>query len=87
MKGWYVGLQYNFLKWVFVLVMYSQLCLFIEDCYVYFNEIQYKKGQYLVVNVFWNVSYNLQVGVEYFYGWRENFNDVNCEVNCINLSV
>ena len=45
-----------------------------------------KKGQYLVANVFWNISHNLQVGVEYLHGWRENFNDVNREANRINLS-
>ena len=86
MKGWYVGLQYNFSKRVFASATYSQSRLFTEDCYAHFNETQYKKGQYLVANVFWNISHNLQVGVEYLHGWRENFNDVNREANRINLS-
>ena len=86
MKGWYVGLQYNFSKRVFASATYSQSRLFTEDCYAHFNETQYKKGQYLVANVFWNVSHNLQVGAEYLHGWRENFNDVNREANRINLS-
>ena len=86
MKGWYAGLQYNFSKRVFASATYSQSRLFTEDCYAHFNETQYKKGQYLVANVFWNVSHNLQVGAEYLHGWRENFNDVNREANRINLS-
>ena len=86
MKGWYAGLQYNFSKRVFASATYSQSRLFTEDCYAHFNETQYKKGQYLVANVFWNISHNLQVGVEYLHGWRENFNDVNREANRINLS-
>ena len=49
-------------------------------------KLSIKKGQYLVANVFWNVSHNLQVGAEYLHGWRENFNDVNREANRINLS-
>ena len=65
MKGWYAGLQYNFSKRVFASATYSQSRLFTEDCYAHFNETQYKKGQYLVANVFWNVSHNLQVGAEY----------------------
>ena len=47
MKGWYVGLQYNFSKRVFASATYSQSRLFTEDCYAHFNETQYKKGQYL----------------------------------------
>ena len=86
MKGWYAGLQYNFSKRVFASATYSQSRLFTEDCYAHFNETQYKKGQYLVANAFWNVSHNLQVGAEYLHGWRENFNDVNREANRINLS-
>ena len=86
MKGWYAGLQYNFSKRVFASATYSQSRLFTEDCYAHFNETQYKTGQYLVANVDWNVSNNLQVGAEYLHGWRENFNDVNREANRINLS-
>ena len=57
-----------------------------EPCYAHFNETQYKKGQYLVANVFWNVTHNFQVGVEYLHGWREDFNDLSREANRINLS-
>lgn len=86
MKGWYAGLQYNFSKRVFASATYSQSRLFTEGCYAHFNETQYKKGQYVVANVFWNVSHNLQVGAEYLHGWRENFNDVEREANRINMS-
>lgn len=86
MKGWYAGLQYNFSKRVFASATYSQSRLFTEGCYARFNETQYKKGQYVVANVFWNVSSNLQVGAEYLHGWRENFNDVEREANRINMS-
>ena len=37
---------------------------------------QYRYGQYLVANIFWNVNANLQVGAEYLRGWRTDFNDM-----------
>lgn len=86
MNGWYAGLQYNFSQRVFASATYSQSRLFTEDCYARFNETQYKRGQYLVANVFWNVNHNLQVGAEYLHGWRENFNKVQREANRINVS-
>lgn len=86
MSGWYAGLQYNFSKRVFASATYSQSRLFSEDCYKQFSENQYKKGQYLVANVFWNVSHNLQVGAEYLHGWRKDFNEMSREANRINLS-
>ena len=86
MRGWFAGLQYNFSKRVFASTSYSQSRLFTKDCYAHFNETQYKKGQYLVANVFWNVTHNFQVGVEYLHGWREDFNDLSREANRINLS-
>ena len=86
MRGWFAGLQYNFSKRVFASTSYSQSRLFTKDCYAHFNEPQYKKGQYLVANVFWNVTHNFQVGVEYLHGWREDFNDLSREANRINLS-
>ena len=70
----------------FASTSYSQSRLFTKDCYAHFNETQYKKGQYLVANVFWNVTHNFQVGVEYLHGWREDFNDLSREANRINLS-
>lgn len=86
MRGWFGGLQYNFSKKIFASASYSQSRLFTEDCYAHFHETQYKKGQYLVANIFWNVSHNLQVGAEYLHGWRKDFNDMNREANRINLS-
>ena len=45
------------------------------------------KGQYLVANAFWNVSSNLQVGVEYLRGWRTDFSSSTRHANRLNMLV
>ena len=47
----------------------------------------YRKGQYLVANAFWNVSSNLQVGVEYLRGWRTDFSSSTRHANRLNMLV
>ncbi len=86
MSGWYTGLQYNFNQNVFASATYSQSRLYSENCYQNNNPEQYKLGQYLVANVFWNVIPSLQLGIEYLHGWRKDFNKESEQANRINLS-
>ena len=51
------------------------------------NPESYRKGQYLVANAFWNVSSNLQVGVEYLRGWRTDFSSATRHANRLNMLV
>lgn len=86
MMGWYAGLRYNITSNIFVSSTYSQTRLYSENDYPVTPSDQYRYGQYLVANIFWNVSPNLQVGAEYLRGWRTDFNDQTRHANRLNLS-
>ncbi len=86
MMGWYAGLQYNITPKVFVSSTYSQTRLYSENDYPVTPSDQYRYGQYLVANIFWNVNANLQVGAEYLRGWRTDFNDMTRHANRLNVS-
>ncbi len=75
MMGWYAGLQYNITPNVFVSSTYSATRLYSNDGWPINNSDFYRYGQYLVANVFWNVTPNMQVGAEYLRGWRTGFLD------------
>ena len=87
MLGWYAGLQYNITPNVFVSGTYSLSRLYSENGYPSANPDSYRKGQYLVANAFWNVSGNLQVGVEYLRGWRSDFSSSTSHANRLNMLV
>jgi len=86
MSGWYAGLQYNFTPGLFTSATYSQSRLYSRHSYQQENPEQYKLGQYLVTNVFWNIVPNLQLGVEYLHGWRKDFDRESKKANRVNLS-
>lgn len=87
MMGWYAGLQYNITPNVFVSSTYSQSRLYSENDYPSTPSEQYRYGQYLVANLFWNITSDLQVGAEYLRGWRTDFNDQTRHANRLNLAV
>lgn len=86
MMGWYTGLQYNITPNVFVSGTYSQSRLYSDHDYPTTLSEQYRSGQYLVANLFWNITSDLQVGAEYLRGWRTDFNDQTRHANRLNLS-
>ncbi len=81
------GLQYNITPNVFVSSTYSQSRLYSENDYPSTPSEQYRYGQYLVANLFWNITPDLQVGAEYLRGWRTDFNDQTRHANRLNLAV
>lgn len=87
MLGWYAGLQYNITPNIFLSGTYSLSRLYSENGYPSENPEMYRKGQYFVANAFWNVSSNLQVGVEYLRGWRTDFNSDTRHANRLNALV
>lgn len=86
MSGWYAGVQYNFTPKIFMSATYSQSMLHAGNYYRIVNPGQYKLGQYLVTNLFWNVIPDLQLGMEYLHGWRKDFDKNGDQANRINLS-
>lgn len=87
MMGWYAGMQYNISSKVFVSSTYSQSRLYSENDYPATPSDQYRYGQYLVANLFWNITPDLQAGVEYLRGWRTDFNDDMRHANRLNVAV
>lgn len=85
-ETWYVGAQYNFSKRFFASATFSQTVLHSRKGYADANPEAYRKGQYLAANFFYNVTDNMQLGIEYLHGWRMDFNDKTYNANRINLS-
>jgi hypothetical protein len=54
--------------------------------YAGYNPNASRKGQYLVANAIYNLTDNLQIGVEYLHGWRTNFDETVSNANRVNLS-
>lgn len=75
MLGWYAGLQYNFSPSVFMSSTYSQSRLYSHNGWPTENSEYFRYGQYFVINAFWNITPNLQTGIEYLRGWRTPFKD------------
>lgn len=73
-KAWggYAGLQYNITPKLFVSATYSQVRNYAPEYAGGETEWlgQYKYAQYAVGNVFYNITSNLQWGLEYIYGRR-----------------
>lgn len=65
--GWYFGVKYNFLPNLFSSVLYSQVDVDPSNKEIIYDQM-YKRGQYLVANLFWDVIPSVRIGVEYLYG-------------------
>lgn len=87
MMGWFAGVQYNLCPQMFVSTTYSASRLYSENGFPSNQPDYYKYGQYLVTNVFWNVTSNMQVGAEYLRGWRTNYDNTTNHANRVNLLV
>ena len=53
----------------------------------YYSESQYKRGTYIFGNVFYQISSNCRVALEYLHGSRSNMNDAKGEANRLSLMV
>ncbi len=85
-ESWYAGAQYNFTKDFMISATYSQTALHSQNGYAAYNPGASRKGQYVVANALYNLTDNLQIGIEYLHGWRTNFDDTVSNANRINLS-
>ena len=90
-KAWgaYLGLQYNFSPKAYCTVLYSQLRNYAPE---YTNGTtpwadQYKYGQYILGNFFYNINDLFTWGVEYIYGRRVNMNGVQAHDNRIQTMI
>lgn len=70
MSAWLVSAQYNVTPRIPITAGYSQVLVMNKDGY--YKPSDYKLGQYVVVNAFYNLSQSLSFGIEYLYGTRTN---------------
>ena len=77
-SGWTAGLQYNFNPKFFVSASYSQANLFKASG---MGTDTYRYAQYAVVNAFYNVWGDLQLGLEYIHGARHDYSGLSGHAN------
>ena len=78
------GLQYNICKNFFVSASFSQCRLYDQAS---LDGSAYKYGQYVVANAFYSPFSNCQVGLEYLYGNRHNFDRTSGDAHRINAMI
>jgi predicted porin len=84
--GWYAGAQFNFTPKLFASATYSQSSVRSRNGYGSANPDNYKRGQYVAANMCYNLTDNLQLGVEYLHGWRVDYEGDTNNANRVNLS-
>lgn len=73
------GLKYNFRYNVYACVAYGQARYYNSHHQLIPDD--YKVGNYLAANLFWELTPRLQVGIEYLYGRRTNFDTAHNHAN------
>lgn len=90
-KSWgaFGGLQYNFSPKVYATAVYSHIRNYM-DRYTggttTYND-QYNWGQYILGNLIWSVTPNVQTGLEYIYGRRVNMDNAQVHDNRLTAMV
>ena len=82
--GAYGSLQYDFGKCCFINFTYSQVRSYAKDFGSEWGDL-YKYGQYVTSNLIFNISSFAQVGVEYLWGRRMNYNGIQAHDNRLML--
>ncbi|MDE6337984.1 MAG: hypothetical protein K2L34_15575 [Muribaculaceae bacterium] len=85
----YAGLQYDFNSRVSSTVAYGHVRTYAKDFHDSSADWDngYKYAQYIVGNVFWNVNSIVQVGAEYLYGRRVNYDGRQAHDNRVELQL
>ena len=69
--GWNFGIQYNILPNLFASVTFSESRYLPKKGT---DPTEYKWGNYLAANIFWNITPRIQTGIEFDTGERKNIN-------------
>ena len=84
MWGWQAAAQVNILPDVFwVAAGYSEVGLGERNGYL--SDSQYRRGNYVFANAFYNITPRLTLALEYLYGSRKDMNDIGNSANRINI--
>lgn len=85
MYGFFGAAQYNFTRKLFVSGGYSQVRVYNQNDYP--MPEQYKYAQYIFGNIFYTISPNFQVAMEYLRGIRTNMNHDKNHANRIQAMI
>ncbi|MBE6208850.1 MAG: porin [Rikenellaceae bacterium] len=85
MWGWFASLQYNITPRIFVSGGYSEVNVDHSNGYSVGGE--YKKGQYIFANIFYNLAPNCRIALEYLYGTRKNQDGAKGHANRIQTMI
>ena len=85
--GWFVQGQVNFTPSLYATAGYSQARIMSKQDKFDLQDTDYSYGQYMVGNVFYNLTSDLQLGLEYLYGNRVDFNKDKGHANRIQALV
>ncbi len=85
MYGWQAAAQVNILKNLFVSGGYSAVTVCKDNGY--WSPDQYKMGQYVFGNIFYNVTMRMKIAAEYLWAKRKDMSGVSNRANRINLMV
>lgn len=75
------GMKYNFLYNLYACASFGQARYFSR----YDVPDDYKRGEYYAVNLFWEMTPRLQVGIEYLHGDRHNFSGEHSAANRVDF--
>ena len=78
------GVQYTIRPGLFLSAAYSQCRLYDEPS---LSASAYRYGQYVVANAFYTPFPNCQIGIEYLYGNRHNYNNASGNAHRINTMI
>lgn len=78
-----VGLKYNFKYNVYSCAAFGHAHYFNSHSQLIPDD--YKSGNYLAVNLFWEMTTRLQAGVEYLWGQRANFSGAHEHANRVDI--
>ena len=78
------GIQYNIHKNLFLSASFSQCRLYADDNLA---GTDYRYGQYVAANVFYEPIANCMVGFEYLYGNRHNIDGTSGDAHRINAMI
>ena len=83
MYGWQAAAQINLLKNLSISGGYSAVTVCKKNTFYADNE--YRMGQYIFGNIFYNITPRFKIAAEYLYGHRKNMDDTKNHANRVNI--
>ncbi len=83
MYGWQAAARINLLKNLFISGGYSMVKVLKKN--TFYSTDEYREGQYIFGNIFYNITPRFKIAAEYLYGTRRNMDGARNHANRLNL--